>query len=180
MKYLIIILVFFSLSTAITACHAETKFLSQLGHNCDDICQLHNTTCEGITTNDFFYNASYCFIDYDVGGDEFCSNAVGNCQTVLNDDGYQGCLNASSTPDCFKYPDIQAQWTRCICKDVIATSTPVSTTTYTLDIGKEYFLDKENNVVSVVKKPFNLFLFVAITFFFSGFAYLILILSKKR
>jgi hypothetical protein len=160
-NFFIIAIVFFSVCGFLNFARADTKYNSFLDQNCNFVCALHEKSCLGITSDDNYYNSGYCFINEDLGGGDVCNNEVGDCNTVLNDDGFGGCTDASSTPVCFLHPARQAKWTMCICKDDMATTTPptATTTINKLDIGKEYITDQNGNV-SIVDKPNNLFDFI--------------------
>lgn len=156
------------------ASSADTKIDSILNESCTDTCLANNKTCLGITNSDRFYNSSFC----DLGDtSDTCNNALGGCNTIIFDNGFNGCTNASSSPECLVHTERQAGWTYCICDDESTTTPPIATSTINkLDIGKEYLTDSTGHI-TIIEKPFNLFLYVTILFF-AGLSTFVIINKK--
>jgi hypothetical protein len=97
---------------------AETITIEgQLGQTCKTVCENESGFyCVGIKINSEYLDHRFCGIDYDNGGDTFCSRFVGDCNTVISDDGYAGCSNPYGDNLCNLSPDRQAQFTNCLCR----------------------------------------------------------------
>ena len=147
------------LDTSHAQAETITRFDSLFGYNCNDVCIANNLTCSGITNDQISNNNFYC--DFDET--QACNNFAGSCNTVFSDTGLT-CFDRSTTPECGVDLFKNIQWTYCLCSDsVIATTSAINK----LDIGKEY-IENQDGTITIVYKPFNLFLFIAICLFFVG------------
>ena len=93
-------------------CLADT-FQSEVYKSCSQVCADNGQLCQSISNAPDIINNYTCKINEDMGGGNYCENISGNCDTILNDDGFDGCLYGSS--ECVAYPDRHAQWTNCNC-----------------------------------------------------------------
>jgi hypothetical protein len=151
--YLLLLIIFFYPGFS---CLAFDRVDRELGLNCYEVCQNLDQECITITNDDEEINNYFCSV-----GDtpDECQNYLGNCATVLYDEGFEGCTNANSSVECKKYPAKQALWTYCLCSgadEQIATSSLVNDS----DIGKIYQYDLSGNLIGIYDTPAILYLFI--------------------
>jgi hypothetical protein len=124
---------------------------SALNVDCNMVCSAYDAGCVGITNSDSGFNSAYCSV-----GDtpDTCQNNIGGCSTIIWDEGFEGCNNASSTPECFAYPLRQSSWTYCLC-DIEATTTPPVIITGTHDFTEDIPINNTINLITGIVQTYD-------------------------
>jgi hypothetical protein len=92
------------------------NFVSELDKTCAQTCADNNQVCKSISTaDDNTVNNNYCTLG---DSSDTCGEAQGDCNTMINDEGFNGCTYSAApgAERCSKYPERQAKWTYCNCE----------------------------------------------------------------